>query len=1472
MIYPPLTGEPPADHALRALLTELRDILVDQPGLRLLQSHCLLRALGGEAGEDRLDLVAVGHSGVTLIHVLFESGELVAGPDAWTFSTDGARPLVIAPPLGPLRQRAELLRARLRGLGADTPVHAVVLLARPLRVPPGARLPDGLTLLHAHPEFERIGARAIAAVLRGLGAPRIDAAALDALPALLDKAGLRPSPPLARVAGLRLGARLAETRHWVEHEGQDERGAPLRVRVWTTLDAGGDAALRRARAEAAAREAAVLHALGRHAGVLQLHRAVEHLGQPALVFEGFPGGGPLRQTLCGWAQSGASPTADERLRLIIELAGVVEHCHASGVVLGNLSPGALLLRWAPAGPRLLELRLHHVESALARLADRTVGTRHADRFWGDEDWVYAAPERRRGGAATVASDLFSLGAVAYTILTGSPPGAGFGAGRAAAQQAVDAGEGLHPQALVDTIEDELDALVAGLTHPDPDQRPPSARAWAAAAQALLPGRGPVAPALARGPAQADRGDLLVCDDDRRLRVGEVLGYGSTARVLEVREADGAGEPMALKVPRDLDRHAAVEDEAARFASVQAGEASPHIVASHGLVRIGGVPCLLMQHAGPTTLAGRVRRAGALPWAEVSALGAQLYAALDHVHERGWLHCDVKAENIGVDASGKTLRLFDLSLASRSRDDVRAGTEEWRDPGLAERGAWDAAADLYAAALCLHFALTGALPARDRAGFHVVHAEDYDVDGREALHLYFSRALSPRLDRRPPEAAAARREWRALLGGAASATTAAGGEAVSLSHLAVVLPGHPVSALGLSARALGALERLGVETAGELLPLLTSGRPPGVGPQTFAELSAVRAHLERRFAGRPDLPGPAPFFADHVDDVELGALEPALPAPLRAALEAAGLSTTGRLAAAQRGQVAQLVRRAARDDRKAWTLERLHEAVRDLAGDRDRTRVWVNALISRAPARSATQAQRVAEHLLGLLPLPGAEDPALAPPAGGVALRELCDPLKMDLNALRAALQKTRAHWERQAETVAEVLSAVRAALAACAGEGPLLAPVPEVARALLRGLGVAESPERDRRAVALVRLCAERGAAGPGLVLRRLGAVAFIAEDSELLDELAMLARRLYDRVFGLAGRGAPGGRAEAERPPLIDDGALLSKAEAEALLRPPAARLGALRTELLIGLAAAAAPTHDPRAAGAPAWPRLCLSPRGEPYAAGLPPARALDAVAGNLGGKVTLADLCSTVAQRLPEAAPLPDEPALGALLRPLGLIWASHEKAYVRLGFGSTTSTTRADLPPAERAVDQAQDDLRLRLRAAAEAGGFRALKVPARLAARAEAALRALHPELVVLSLDAALIDALDAEIAAAEADPEAVLAVEAQGAAGPHFGVLYDAFLERAWQAVVAGPLSTAAPVLLTQPGLLARWRLGAPLRALVREADEARTRRWLLCPVADEGAPAVIGHPVGDLPVPTFLSHQQIALSPLLRPPASAPL
>lgn len=1474
MTRPELLGEPPHDPALRALIEQLRDILVDQPGLRLLQSFSLLRELDGAAGEDRLDLVAVGHSGVTLLRVLFERGELIAGPEAWSFSGEGARPLVIAPPLGPLRAVAEVLKARLGRLGVEVPVSAAVLLARPLRFAPGVRAPEGLLIPAPDPVLEKRGLRPLGPALQALGGARIDAAALAALPARLEQAGLRPTSPLSRVAGLRLGALLAETKHWVEHEARDEAGAPLRVRVWTTLDSGGDAALRRARSEAADREALVLQALGRHAGVLQLQGKAEHAGQPALLFEAFEGGAPLRTALSGWAQLGAAPTAEQRLQLVVELAGVVEHCHNNDVLLGNLSPASLLLRRAPGSPARLELRLHHVESALAHLAGRagTVGTRHAERFWGDEDWVYAAPERRRGAAPSVASDLFSLGAVAFFILTGRPPGAGYGPGQAGAERAVHEGEGLHPQAQDDGIDAEVDALVAKVTHPDPEQRPKGAKLWAAELLALQPGLG--AAAEAADPARAERGDLLCDEGGRRLRVVEVLGYGSTARVLEVRALDGEGEdePLALKVPRTLDRYAAIEAEAALLAAVQTGGACPHLVASRGLLRIGGAPCLLMDHAGALTLAAWVRRSGALPAADVATLGAGLYTAIDHLHERGLLHCDVKAENIGVDAKGE-LRLFDLSLACRSRDDVRAGTEAWRDPGLADRGAWDPAADLYAAALCLHFALSGELPQRDRAGFYRPRAEDYDLDGREALHLFFSRALSPELERRPPEAAAARREWRALFSPGAGTTSVGGPAAVSAQHLAVVLPGHPVGALGLSARAASALERLGVETAGELVPLIAGRpRPVGVGPQAYAELRAVCALLQRRFAGRADLPAPERFFEDELSDAPLTEVEPRLSPALLEVLAAAGIDSTLQLARADRHRVLQLVKRARAQDRKAGTEEQLLSLLQEQSGERDRTLRWVNTLISRSSPSTAPQWQRVFEHLLGVSPLP--TPPGAAPlPEGGVPIQALVGPLQTDLASLRASLQKAREHVSKRAGAMAEVRAAVRQALAACAGEGPMIAPVPEVALGLLRQLGVAETPERRRRAVALVRLCAEEGPSAATLWVRRLGAAALVAEAPELLDAVATAGRRLFDAVFGRAAEG-PEGRAEAA--PEVEAGVLLSKAEAEALLRARAEGLSGLRAEALIHLAAAAAPIEGPRRAEAPPapYPRVCVSPRGEPYAAGLVPARSLAVVCPKLSGRVSVPDLRSAVAQRLPEAAPLPDDPAaLARLLEPLGWTWSSLDLAFVRHNFASSTATlgTRRAVPAADRAEQLAHDELRLRLRMAAEAGGFRALKVATRRFARAERRLLELHPELQVVSIDAALLQALDSEISAAEADPEVVLGIERQGPAGPHFGALTEAFLAPAWAAVCAGPLAAAAPLLLTEAGLLARWRMGEALRAFVREADASRARRWLLCPVSDEGAPAVIGHPHGDLPVPIYQGHQQIALSALLqRAPAGA--
>lgn len=113
----------------------------------------------------------------------------------------------------------------------------------------------------------------------------------------------------------------------------------------------------------------------------------------------------------------------------------------------------------------------HSESVTGRVSGATVGTPE-----------YLAPELLIGGAATVASDLYAAGVVLHECLVGSTP---YGAdtpmqflahkldelpAHAARPSAAMAAEARAAHG----VPDELDALIARLTHPDPEQRPPSA--------------------------------------------------------------------------------------------------------------------------------------------------------------------------------------------------------------------------------------------------------------------------------------------------------------------------------------------------------------------------------------------------------------------------------------------------------------------------------------------------------------------------------------------------------------------------------------------------------------------------------------------------------------------------------------------------------------------------------------------------------------------------------------------------------------------------------------------------------------------------------------------------------------------------------------------------------------------------------------------------------------------------------------
>ncbi|MBV1853686.1 protein kinase [Catellatospora sp. NEAU-YM18] len=101
------------------------------------------------------------------------------------------------------------------------------------------------------------------------------------------------------------------------------------------------------------------------------------------------------------------------MRLVAEAADALHAAHEKGVTHRDIKPGNLLLR--PNGSALV------TDFGIARSAD-TTGHTTTGLLVGTAG--YMAPERAMGQPATPASDIYSLGVVAYRCLTGQLPFAG----------------------------------------------------------------------------------------------------------------------------------------------------------------------------------------------------------------------------------------------------------------------------------------------------------------------------------------------------------------------------------------------------------------------------------------------------------------------------------------------------------------------------------------------------------------------------------------------------------------------------------------------------------------------------------------------------------------------------------------------------------------------------------------------------------------------------------------------------------------------------------------------------------------------------------------------------------------------------------------------------------------------------------------------------------------------------------------
>jgi serine/threonine-protein kinase len=148
-----------------------------------------------------------------------------------------------------------------------------------------------------------------------------------------------------------------------------------------------------------------------HPGVVTIHDIAEDAdGQPYLVME-FVDGVTLHRMLRP-AHTGHLPElipVDQALDLGAQIAEALDYAHRRGVVHRDIKPGNILVT-AEGRAKIADFGIAKFTDAEATRTTSVMGTP-----------AYMAPEQLRGGLVDARSDLFSLGAMLYWILTGQKP-------------------------------------------------------------------------------------------------------------------------------------------------------------------------------------------------------------------------------------------------------------------------------------------------------------------------------------------------------------------------------------------------------------------------------------------------------------------------------------------------------------------------------------------------------------------------------------------------------------------------------------------------------------------------------------------------------------------------------------------------------------------------------------------------------------------------------------------------------------------------------------------------------------------------------------------------------------------------------------------------------------------------------------------------------------------------------------------
>ncbi len=202
--------------------------------------------------------------------------------------------------------------------------------------------------------------------------------------------------------------------------------------------------------------------------------------------------------------------------------------------------------------------------------------------------------------------------------------------------------------------------------------------------------------------------------DGRYEIHELIGVGGMANVYRCTDTIDDRE-VAIKILKD--EYLNNEEFIRRFKNESKAIAMlshPNIVKVYDVSFGDRIQYIVMEYIDGITLKEYIDRQGIIEWKDALHLITQVLKALQHAHECGIVHRDIKPQNIMLLQDG-TIKVTDFGIARFSDKNTRTMTEQaigsvhYIAPEQARGDVTDGKTDIYSVGVMLYEMTTGKLP-------------------------------------------------------------------------------------------------------------------------------------------------------------------------------------------------------------------------------------------------------------------------------------------------------------------------------------------------------------------------------------------------------------------------------------------------------------------------------------------------------------------------------------------------------------------------------------------------------------------------------------------------------------------------------------------------------------------------------------------------------------------------------------------